>query len=152
MKNIISIIKVKGNSMNRFLFEGEKVIIAKQKRYSLGDVVAFENDGKIIIHRIIFSFCSIKYQFGDNSFAGSWINKEVILGKVVSAKNNTAIMFKMLNVFCAIISLLTLLLLKTTDTKMELLRKRIFGKIYLALLNIRNQLQKFLRKFVFLYS
>ena len=78
----IIIAYISGHSMAPLIKNGDRVYVIETKKYDLGDIILFENNNKLICHRIIkikddYYFCK-----GDNWNNIDIINKKEIHGKV----------------------------------------------------------------------
>jgi signal peptidase I len=83
-------LKVEGDSMIPLLRPGDAVtiIFCSPAALVVGDVVAYEVDSGVAIHRVLRRVgrgggVSV-YQKGDNMRSGGWLDERQILGKVVS--------------------------------------------------------------------
>jgi hypothetical protein len=76
-------VKVKGISMENLFFSGDTVIAQKYHNYKFGDIIVFRRRGSNVIHRIIFNFCGLMIQNGDNEQICSVVRKKDVIGKAV---------------------------------------------------------------------
>ncbi len=60
---------VKSNSMSPIFSKNDIIIIKEQNEYKVGDIVAYNNNGEIITHRIIEKNGNEFYTKGDNNNA-----------------------------------------------------------------------------------
>lgn len=79
-----SYILVSGRSMQPTFFTGDLVVLLRQAEYARGEVIAYEVEGKNVIHRVIGGSAQEGYrtQGDNNSFVDPWKPKpEEILGR-----------------------------------------------------------------------
>jgi signal peptidase I len=83
---------VSGTSMEPFLRAGDQVTVRPVGSGSIrrGDIIAFRNEGRVIIHRIVgrreFDGDSFYCQKGDNLDGWTLVPTEAIIGKAVSVR------------------------------------------------------------------
>jgi hypothetical protein len=79
-------IRVRGISMLPFLDEDDEleVVAAAKQDFETGDLIVFNREGDLIVHRIIKMNGSSFLEMGDNQRIGTWLNWQARLGKVVS--------------------------------------------------------------------
>lgn len=83
---------VDGISMNPTLKCGDVVNIAKQKEYSIGEIVVFNyKNTALLIHRILMIEGNKYYCKGDNAFRLECIDYEDIIGKVLLINESKAV-------------------------------------------------------------
>ena len=83
-------IQVSGSSMEPYLFDGETVIISEvQELLKSGDVILFRNEQyKLGLHRVLEVKSSNLLIKGDNSKIEELINRELVIGKMISKSEN----------------------------------------------------------------
>jgi hypothetical protein len=79
-------IRVSGISMLPFMEEGDEVevVAAKKKDFNAGDLIVFNRDGDLIVHRIIRKKAESFLEMGDNQRLGVWQEWQEHVGRVVS--------------------------------------------------------------------
>ena len=76
-------IVVRGNSMQPLFNDGDRILLTYCRSFNLGDVVVFEYDGSILVHRILKIDGSYIYCKGDNCFRLEKTTTSEIIGKVL---------------------------------------------------------------------
>ena len=89
--NVTNFIKVMGFSMVPTLSINDKLIIKKQDRYELGDILVYTYGDNIVVHRLLKTNGKLYLCKGDNSFRLEEILYHQILGKVIIIKRKNKI-------------------------------------------------------------
>ena len=92
-------ILVSGYSMEPLIKDGDMILLTYVNNYAVGDVIVFEYDGKILIHRILKVDNEYVCCKGDNSFRLERIAISEIIGKVerVNGKELKPISIELIN-------------------------------------------------------
>ena len=87
---INKIVRIKGNSMEPLLHDGDIAFVSAMDSYMLGDIVIFfyliDGEKNILSHRIVYEDGSHFYCKGDNSLNLEEITSNAILGKIISVE------------------------------------------------------------------
>lgn len=87
---IYSAARIKGNSMEPLLKDGDIAFVSSMQSYTVGDIVIFsyQTDGveKILSHRIVYEDDYHIYCKGDNSLNLEEITSNAIIGKITSVE------------------------------------------------------------------
>lgn len=92
MKNdtINKVVRIRGNSMEPLLRDGDIAFVSVMDSYMLGDIVIFsyliDGEKKLLSHRIVYEDRGHFYCKGDNSLNLEEITSNAILGKIISAE------------------------------------------------------------------
>ena len=83
----LSHIRVQGNSMLPTIKSNSLLFTIKAKRYEVGDIICFKQDGYFVVHRIVDIEETIVITKGDNNKeCDEKINLDQIYGKVLFVK------------------------------------------------------------------
>ncbi|MBF0118853.1 MAG: signal peptidase I [Desulfobacterales bacterium] len=146
---------VKGFSMEPYIHANDTILInlLPYDKIKIGDITAFLQNGKIVVHRIIkikkykgkLLFC----QKGDNLTGYSWIESDQIIGRVdIIERDNRKIYFKkpsnaLLNLFLGISGLVFINIFELLTP----LKKSLFGNQSLPIIKLINFWNRLIYKF-----
>lgn len=89
MDKFVGYVFIRGLSMEPLLSTGDYAFYIKESVYNVGDIVVFNFDNKLIIHRIVDIRKGLYIIKGDNSYNVEIVKSETVLGKVnIIIKNN----------------------------------------------------------------
>lgn len=98
MDKFVGYVFIRGLSMEPLLSTGDCAFYIKESIYNVGDIVVFNFDNKLIIHRIVDIKKGLYIIKGDNSYNVEIVKSETVLGKVnIIIKNNKSYHLKKSN-------------------------------------------------------
>lgn len=137
-----ALITVCGNSMNNLLKEGDVVLLKKGDKVRMGDILVYNYDSNIIIHRVLFVGYRYIWEAGDNNYRIRKIKRDQVIAKVVAnLTRNIDLECSKINRRITLLNLSRCLLGKNITTTKKLIEKRFLCKIILAITKKRNRMQ-----------